>query len=267
MTRTWRHSCSAVSSPPPRTAPRRRAPMRRGRPPPRRHPQRRALRRPVHARHRAHDRPRRGRGEAGDKAWRLHAGRNRGPMPSIGYRCEQAAAAASPCANTWAAASRRPMPASRGPVVHRAPPGHVGEPCPRRRLPPAEQLLRSRGEANDKRGLARRRGQVVPVRILARDTVRRVWWRLSELDERVEEIMGRLRAAGGDHPKRAAALEEYLQWHTPMRTSSSTDHATALAWLTPGMELALPTGDPESALAQLCPPRFILPVRGGTRTR
>jgi len=28
------------------------------------------------------------------------------------------------------------------------------------------------------------------------------------------------------------------------------DHPTALAWLTPGMELALRTGDPESALEQ-----------------
>jgi hypothetical protein len=33
------------------------------------------------------------------------------------------------------------------------------------------------------------------------------------------------------------------------------DHGTALAWLTPGMELALPTGDPESALEQLVPLR------------
>src|SRR5262249_36841229 len=29
------------------------------------------------------------------------------------------------------------------------------------------------------------------------------------------------------------------------------DHVTALSWLTPGMELALRTGDPESALDQL----------------
>jgi hypothetical protein len=33
------------------------------------------------------------------------------------------------------------------------------------------------------------------------------------------------------------------------------DHATALTWLTPGMELALQTGDPESALEQLVPLR------------
>jgi hypothetical protein len=33
------------------------------------------------------------------------------------------------------------------------------------------------------------------------------------------------------------------------------DHATALTWLTPGMELALRTGDPESALEQLIPLR------------
>ncbi len=33
------------------------------------------------------------------------------------------------------------------------------------------------------------------------------------------------------------------------------DHATALAWLTPGIELALRTGDPESALEQLLPLR------------
>ncbi len=33
------------------------------------------------------------------------------------------------------------------------------------------------------------------------------------------------------------------------------DHGPALAWLTPGMELALRTGDPESALEQLVPLR------------
>jgi hypothetical protein len=33
------------------------------------------------------------------------------------------------------------------------------------------------------------------------------------------------------------------------------DHGAALAWLTPGMELALRTGDPESALEQLVPLR------------
>ena len=33
------------------------------------------------------------------------------------------------------------------------------------------------------------------------------------------------------------------------------DHPTALAWLTPGMELALRTGDPEGALEQLRPLR------------
>ena len=33
------------------------------------------------------------------------------------------------------------------------------------------------------------------------------------------------------------------------------DHGTALAWLTPGMELVLRTGDPESALEQLVPLR------------
>jgi tetratricopeptide (TPR) repeat protein len=33
------------------------------------------------------------------------------------------------------------------------------------------------------------------------------------------------------------------------------DHGTALAWLTPGTELALRTGDPESALEQLVPLR------------
>jgi tetratricopeptide (TPR) repeat protein len=175
---------------------------------------------------------------------------------------------------------------------------------------------------------------------LARGTVRCVRWRLSELDERVEEIMGRLRAAGGDHTKRAVALEDYLRlayaheddqfdigpWSEDLAdsylvvgrvddairvTRDATrsghsdgaemlcdlagkltrggrepqarrlwdearaafpddvwvyvqagidygdigDHATALGWLTPGMELALRTGDPQSALAQLCPLR------------
>ena len=33
------------------------------------------------------------------------------------------------------------------------------------------------------------------------------------------------------------------------------DHGVALGWLTPGMELALRTGDPESALEQLVPLR------------
>jgi tetratricopeptide (TPR) repeat protein len=33
------------------------------------------------------------------------------------------------------------------------------------------------------------------------------------------------------------------------------DHATALAWLTPGMEVAVRTGDPEGALEQLVPLR------------
>lgn len=33
------------------------------------------------------------------------------------------------------------------------------------------------------------------------------------------------------------------------------DHATALSWLTPGLELALRTGDPESAIGQLHPLR------------
>lgn len=33
------------------------------------------------------------------------------------------------------------------------------------------------------------------------------------------------------------------------------DHASALTWLTTGMELALRTGDPESALEQLIPLR------------
>jgi tetratricopeptide (TPR) repeat protein len=41
------------------------------------------------------------------------------------------------------------------------------------------------------------------------------------------------------------------------------DHATALAWLTPGVELALRTGDPESALEQLVPLRAASLVASG----
>jgi hypothetical protein len=44
-------------------------------------------------------------------------------------------------------------------------------------------------------------------------------------------------------PRPTAALEERI------------DHAAALEWLTSGLELALRTGDPESALEQLRPLR------------
>jgi tetratricopeptide (TPR) repeat protein len=168
-------------------------------------------------------------------------------------------------------------------------------------------------------------------------------WQVSELEQRINEILDRATAAGDDHAKRAAALEECLQlararddadewfeitafWseelaesylalgrvedaiqtirtaareghgdgaemlcdlaETLMRSGREPqarplweearadfpddiwtyvqagieygdigDHATALAWLTPGMELALQTGDPESALEQLVPLR------------
>jgi hypothetical protein len=43
------------------------------------------------------------------------------------------------------------------------------------------------------------------------------------------------------------------------------DHSEALVWLTPGMELALRTGDPESVLEQLIPLRAAsLSAVGGT---
>jgi tetratricopeptide (TPR) repeat protein len=167
-------------------------------------------------------------------------------------------------------------------------------------------------------------------------------WQVSEFEQRINAIMDRAAAAGDDHAKRAAALEECLQlardcededewfevgvWseelaesylalgrvedaiqtirtatreghsdraellcdlaETLMRSgrepqarplweqaradfpddvwtyvqagieySDIGDHATALTWLTPGMELALRTGDPESALEQLLPLR------------
>jgi tetratricopeptide (TPR) repeat protein len=167
-------------------------------------------------------------------------------------------------------------------------------------------------------------------------------WQASELEQRINKIMDRATAAGDDHGKRAAALEECLQlaracededewfevavWSEELADSylalgrvedaiqtirAATgeghgdgaemlcdlaeklmrsgrepqarpvweearaafpddvwiyvqagieygdigDHATALTWLTPGMELALRTGDPESALEQLCPLR------------
>jgi hypothetical protein len=42
------------------------------------------------------------------------------------------------------------------------------------------------------------------------------------------------------------------------------DHATALGWLTPGVELALRTGDPEQALEQLVPVRSVSLAATGT---
>jgi hypothetical protein len=44
------------------------------------------------------------------------------------------------------------------------------------------------------------------------------------------------------------------------------DHAEALEWLTTGLELALRTGDPESAVEQLRPLR-VLPVRARAPVR
>ena len=168
-----------------------------------------------------------------------------------------------------------------------------------------------------------------------------MWPQVSALEQRINEIMGRVSAAVNDHDKRAAALEEYLRmahaheddeefdvgaWsqtladsylalgreedavrtirdatrrghsegaemlcdlaeklmrcgHEPQarplwdeaRAGFPDDvwiyvqagieygdignHATALTWLTPGMELALRTGDAESALEQLVPLR------------
>jgi tetratricopeptide (TPR) repeat protein len=167
-------------------------------------------------------------------------------------------------------------------------------------------------------------------------------WQVSELERQLDEIMDRVAAAGGDHEKRAAALEDCLRlvraeadedepfdvaaWSEDLADSYLAlgrvddairtirdatregyadrsemlcdlaeklmrsgrepqarplwaearadfpddvwayvqagieygdigDHATALTWLTPGMELALRTGDPESALEQLVPLR------------
>ena len=168
-----------------------------------------------------------------------------------------------------------------------------------------------------------------------------MWPRVSELEQRINDVMDRVRAAGEDHEKRTAALEDYLRlayahdddedfdvgaWsetlaesyialgreqdavrtirdatrrgysegaqmlcdlaeklmrsgHEPLARplweearadfpddiwvyvqagieyGDIGDHAGALSWLTPGMELALRTRDPESALEQLIPLR------------
>lgn len=167
------------------------------------------------------------------------------------------------------------------------------------------------------------------------------WRVVSALDQRFDELMARLTAAGRDHARRAAVLEEYLAFayahHTEetvdiaayaedladsylalgrvddavrtvcdataagygegavmlcelaeklMRSEHEVaarplweqaradqpddvwvyvqagieygdlgDYATALCWLTPGLELALRTGDPEAAIEQLHPLR------------
>lgn len=167
-----------------------------------------------------------------------------------------------------------------------------------------------------------------------------MWPRVSELEQRIDEIMDRVGCAGEDHEKRAAALEDYLRltrahedeefdvgaWSQTLADSYLAlgrvndavriireatrggysegagmlcdlaeklmrggheaqarplwdqacaefpddvwvyvqagieygdlgDHAAALTWLTPGTELALRTGDVESALQQLVPLR------------
>lgn len=168
------------------------------------------------------------------------------------------------------------------------------------------------------------------------------WPRVSALEERIDELMARLTAAGDDHALRAEVLEEYLALARAHHGTDQTfdiaaysedlagsylalgrvedavrtvrdataaghgegavmlcelaeklmrsgheaaarplwaqaradqpddvwvyvqagieygdlgDHATALCWLTPGLELALRTGDPESAIEQLHPLR------------
>ncbi len=68
---------------------------------------------------------------------------------------------------------------------------------------------------------------------------RRSPWPGVALEERIEEIMDRVQEAGDNHVGRV----------------DIGDHAGALEWLTTGLELALPTGDPESALDQLRPLR------------
>jgi hypothetical protein len=88
-------------------------------------------------------------------------------------------------------------------------------------------------------------------------------WPAAALEERIEEIMDRVQEAGDNHVERVAALEEYLTlacahegatWFDA-GTPTSGEHAGALEWLTTGLELALRTGDPESALDQLRPLR------------
>ena len=37
-----------------------------------------------------------------------------------------------------------------------------------------------------------------------------MWPRVSELEQRINDVMDQVRAAGEDHEKRAAALEDYL---------------------------------------------------------
>lgn len=168
------------------------------------------------------------------------------------------------------------------------------------------------------------------------------WPRVSALEERIDELVARLTAAGDDHALRAEVLEEYLALARAHSGADETfdvaaysedlagsylalgrvddavrtvrdataagsdegavmlcdlaeklmrggheaaarplweqaradqpgdvwvyvqagieygdlgDHATALCWLTPGLELALRTGDPESAIEQLQPLR------------
>ncbi len=168
-----------------------------------------------------------------------------------------------------------------------------------------------------------------------------MWTRVSELEQQINDVMDRVRAAGEDQEKRTAALENYLRlayahdddedfdadaWseiladshlaldreqeavrtirdatrrgysegaemlcalaeklmrsgHEPLARplwdearadfpddvwvyvqagieyGDIEDHASALTWLTPEMELALRTGDPESALEQMIPLR------------
>ena len=38
-----------------------------------------------------------------------------------------------------------------------------------------------------------------------------MWPRVSELEQRINDVMDRVHAAGEDHEQRAAALEDYLQ--------------------------------------------------------
>ncbi len=74
-------------------------------------------------------------------------------------------------------------------------------------------------------------------------------WPAAALEERIEEIMDRVREA----PTTPTTFWVYVQ--AGIEDGDIGDQAGALEWLTAGLELALRTGDPESALDQLRPLR------------